>query len=72
VSQALVTKAIRHSKHSKLASLLILEDIFKEVLLNFVTRLLLAKDNLSCVFNIVLVIVNYFLKIAIYIPTLKT
>ncbi|OAG13215.1 hypothetical protein CC77DRAFT_951449, partial [Alternaria alternata] len=65
------SKALRYSKHSKLASLLILEDIFKEVLLNFVTRLLLAKDNLGCVFNIVLVIVNRFLKIAIYIPALK-
>ena len=40
--------------------------------LDFVTGLLLAKDNLGCVFDAVLVIVDRFSKMAIYIPALKT
>jgi len=65
-------KAPRHSKYGKLASLPILKEIFKEVSLNFITGLPLAKDKLGCVFNAVLVIVDRLLKMAIYVPALKT
>ena len=66
------SKAPRHSKHGKLAPLPIPEDIFEEVSLDFVTGLPPAKDNSGCVFDAVLVIVDRFSKMAIYIPALKT
>jgi hypothetical protein len=66
------SKAPRHIKHGKLAPLPIPEDIFEEVSLDFVTGLPPAKDNSGCVFDAVLVIVDRFSKMAIYIPALKT
>jgi hypothetical protein len=66
------SKAPRHSKYGKLAPLPIPKDIFEEVSLDFVTGLPPAKDNSGCAFDAVLVIVDRFSKMAIYIPALKT
>jgi hypothetical protein len=65
-------KAPRHSKYGKLAPLPIPKDIFEEVSLDFVTGLPPAKDGAGCVFDAVLVIVDRFSKMAIYLPALKT
>jgi hypothetical protein len=52
--------------------LLILAEIFKEVILDFVTSLLPLKDSLGYVYNAILIIVYRLLKIALYILALKT
>lgn len=66
------SKAQRHSQYGKLSPLPIPEEIFEEVSLDFVTGLPPAKDSHDCVYDTILVIVDRFSKMALYIPALKT
>jgi hypothetical protein len=52
------SKALRHAQFGKLSSLLIPQDVFEEVSLDFITGFLPAKDRFNCVFDAVLVIVD--------------
>jgi hypothetical protein len=52
--------------------LLIPAEIFEEVILDFVTGLPPLKDSLGCVYDAILVIVCRLLKMALYVPALKT
>lgn len=67
------SKAQRHSQYGKLAPLPIPKDIFEEVSLDFITGLPPAKDApTGCVYDAILVIVDRFSKMALYIPALKS
>jgi hypothetical protein len=65
------SKAPRHSKYRQLLLLLIPNEIFEEVTLDFITGLPPLKDSAGCVFDAILVIVCRFSKMALYIPALK-
>ena len=66
------SKAPRHSQYGKLSPLPIPENIFEEVSLDFITGLPPSKNDSDCAFDAILVIVDRFSKMALYIPALKT
>jgi hypothetical protein len=65
-------KAPRHSKYGQLAPLPIPKEIFEEVTLDFITDLPPARNRSGCVFDAILVIVDRFSKMALYVPAQKT
>jgi len=64
-------KAPRHMPYGQLASLPIPDNVWEELSMDFVTGLPPSKCN-ECVYNAILVIVDRYSKMALYIPAKKS
>ena len=60
----------RYRLYSKLVSLLILLNPWKEIIIDFIIDLPLSKRN-GCVYNTILVVIDRYTKIAYYLSTTK-
>ena len=60
----------RYRFYNKLRALSILKDLWKKIIINFITNLLLSKHK-YCVYDAILIVVNRYIKITVYIFTIK-
>ena len=63
-------KVLQHHLYSEIQVLSQSEKLWREVTMNFITDLLSNKCN-RCIYNVILVIVNWYIKMICYIHTMK-
>ena len=63
-------KVSQHHLYSEMQVLSQSEKLWREVTMNFITDLLLSKCN-RCIYDAILVIVNWYIKMTCYIHTMK-
>ena len=63
-------KVSQHHSYSEMQVLSQSEELWREVTINFITDLLSSKCN-RCIYNVILMIVNWYIKMICYIHTMK-
>ena len=63
-------KVSQHHSYSEMQVLSQLKKLWKEVIMNFITDLSLSKCN-RCIYNAILIIVNWYIKMTHYIHMIK-
>ena len=63
-------KIKRYRFYNELRALFILKDLWKKITMNFITNLLSSKYK-HCVYDAILIVVNRYIKIIVYILTIK-
>ena len=63
-------KVSQHHSYSEMQVLSQSEELWREVTINFITELLSNKCN-RCVYDVILIIVNWYIKMICYIYTIK-